>query len=267
MNIFKFELKGYTRSMLVWGSTVSFFLFAYMAFFPGLSADPEAFNSIMDAFPDEVASLMGLNPDLPIMTIMGYYSLTMSFVLIPVAIQASVYGFNILSLEERELTADFLLTKPVSRRTIYFAKISAAFISLTATNITLWIASLAAFQLFKGNENPEIYKVIVLLSSIVLFQLFFLSVGMVISVMVKKVSSVISFAMALGFGMYILSSLGKMLSSDFLDVLSPYNHFDPGFILVDGTYNIIPTIISISIIITSLVASYFLYLRRNIASL
>ena len=267
MNIFKFELKGYIKSMFIWAGSITFFLFLYMAFFPSMASDPEAFNSLMEAFPDEVMALMGINPDLPMMTIMGYYSLTMSMVLIPVAIQASNYGFNILSVEERELTADFLLTKPISRRKIFLSKFFAAFISLAATNIAIWIATLVAFILFKGDDNPEMFKVIVLLSSIVLFQLFFLNVGMMISVMVKKVPSVISFSMGLGFGMFILSSLGKMLSSEFLDVLSPFNHFDPGYILVNGTYDIIPSIISVFIIITSFVVSYFLYLRRNIASL
>lgn len=267
MNIYKFEMNGYIKSILIWTSSITFFLFLYMAFFPALAADPEAFNAMMAEFPDEVMAMMGINPDLPMMTIMGYYSLTMSFVLIPIAIQASNYGFNMLSVEERELTADFLLTKPVSRRTIFLAKFSAAFTSMTVTNIALWVASLLSFSFFKGDENPAMFKVVVLLSSIVLFQLFFLSVGMMISVIVKKIPSVISYSMGLGFGMFILSSLGKMLSSKFLDVLSPYNHFDPGFILIDGTYDLIPTIISVSIIITSLIASYFLYLRRNIASL
>lgn len=267
MNIFKFEMKGYIKSIIIWASSIMFFLFVYMAFFPSLAADPEAFNSMMAEFPDEVMAMMGINPDLPMMTILGYYSLTMSFVLIPIAIQASGYGFNILSVEERELTADFLLTKPVSRTTIFFAKFSAAFVGISFTNIAVWIASLIAFSFFKGDETPQMYKVITLLSSIILFQLFFLSVGMLISVVVKKIPSVISYSMGLGFGMFILSSLGKMLSSKFLDILSPYNHFDPGFILVDGTYDIIPTLISITITITSLIASYFLYLRRNIASL
>lgn len=267
MNILKFELKGYISSMLIWSISITFFLLMYMAFFPSLAGDAETFTEMMSAFPDEVMALMGINPDLPMMSILGYYSLTMSFVFIPVAIQASNYGFNILSVEERELTADFLLTKPISRQSIFLQKFFGAFISLLVTNITIWVASLAALALFNADQSVAYSKVVVLLSSIILFQLFFLTVGMLISVMVKKIPSVISYSMALGFGMFILSSLGKMLSSDFLDILSPYNHFDPGYILVDGTYHIIPTIISVVIIIGSFISSYFLYLKRNIASL
>ena len=137
MNIFKFELKGYIKSIFIWASSIAFFLIIYMAFFPAMASDAEAFNSMMEAFPDEVMALMGINPDLPMMTIMGYYSLTMSFILIPVALQASNYGFNILSVEERELTADFLLTKPISRKTIYISKFSAALISLIKKTQTL----------------------------------------------------------------------------------------------------------------------------------
>ena len=101
MNIFIFEMKGNIKSILIWASAVPFFLFLYMAFFPSLAASPDSFNSIMEEFPAEVMALMGINPDLPMMTIMGYFSLTMSFVMIPVAIQASNYGFNILSVEEK----------------------------------------------------------------------------------------------------------------------------------------------------------------------
>lgn len=267
MNIFKFELKGYITSILIWCSSIMFFLVLYLAFFPMVQGDPESFTAIIEAFPESIRPLFGINQDLPIMTILGFYSITMSFILIPVAIQASVYGFSILSIEERELTADFLLTKPISRKTIFLSKFSAAFIALTVTNISIWISSIISIELFKGPENPEMYKVIVLLSSIILFQLFFLTVGMLISVCVKKVTSVISYSMALGFGLYIVSSIGKVLSSKFLDVLSPFNHFDPGYMLIDGTYDIIPTSISVLIIITSFSMSYFFYSRRNIASL
>ena len=95
----------------------------------------------------------------------------------------------------------------------------------------------------------------------------FLSIGLVISVSIKKVSSVLSFSMALGFGLYILSSLGTMLSSKPISFISPYFHFAPADILVDGNLNWGLASISITIIIISLVASYFLYQKRNIASL
>lgn len=267
MNIFKFELKQLRKSILIWGTVVPLSLFLYLAFFPIIASSGEDFMVLMDQMPEEMLAIFGMNPDLPVTEILGYFSLTFTIVQIPIAIQASNYGFNMLSVEERELTADFLLSKPVKRSTIIKAKFFAAFTSLTIINIILWIASISAVLLFKGDESVEISNLVVLMSTTVFFQLFFVSVGMLISTLVKKIPSVLSFSMALGFGMYIITSLGALISSDIFKFLSPYSHFAPQHILLEGSYDWPLAIISFLVIILSLGGSYFLYLRRNIPSL
>ena len=122
-------------------------------------------------------------------------------------------------------------------------------------------------DLFKGEQTFELRNVLVLLSTVVIFQLFFLSVGMFISVSLRKIGSVLSFSMGLGLGLYILNSLRSLFSSDIFGYISPYTHFNPAYILVEGNYHKVFTIISLLIIIVSLSMSYFLYLRRNIPSL
>lgn len=267
MNIFKFELKGYIKSMIIWSLSISGFILLYMAFFPAMAGNSDDFNQIMEAFPKEVQDLMGINPDLPISTILGYFSLTYTFVMLPVAIQASNYGFHMLSVEERELTADFLLSKPIERSKVILSKFLAALSSLTVTNIMIWISSLVIITIFKNEEVISYQNLLILLSSIVFFQLFFLSVGMLISVVVKKVSSVLSYSMGLGFGLFIVSSMGKMIGLDIIQFISPFSQFEPGYILVNGHYNYLYAVPSLIIMIASLYASYFFYQRRNIASL
>ena len=120
---------------------------------------------------------------------------------------------------------------------------------------------------FKGDTVFEINNVIIVLSSIVIFQLLFMGVGMLISVSIKKVTSVLSFSMSLGFGLYLLSSLGSMLSATYLKILSPFSHFDPMYILANGNYDWGLASISIIIILISYPMTYYLYKKRNIASL
>jgi len=238
-----------------------------MAFFPAIAGNAEAFTNMLANYPEEFLAFFGMNTSLPIMSVLGFFGLTYSFILVPVAIQASNYGFHMLSVEERELTADFLLSKPVSRSKILISKFSAAVVSLIIVNISIWIASIVALTLFKGDELVVLNNVYILLSSLIVFQFFFVCVLMFISVLLKKISSVLSFSMAFGFGMYILSSLGSLFSSNFFKYLSPYSQFDYGKILVEGKYDIVATSISVLVIVLSLTASYFLYLKRNIHSL
>ena len=267
MNVYLFELKMYKKSIIIWSVAISFWIIFYMAFYPMIGGDSVDFDAIMADFPEEFSAMFGINSDLPVSSVLGYFSLTFSMAQIPIAIQAANYGFSSLSVEERELTADFLLSKPVKRKTIIISKFLAALTSLTIVNIFIWISSIVAINIFKGDNTVSMDYVYILLSSIVFFQLFFLSVGMVISVSIKKVASVLSFSMAFALGLYIVNTFALIFSSDLIGYISPYSHFNPAYILVEGHYHPLYTVISFLVIIGSLFMSYFLYIRRNIHSL
>ena len=267
MNIYKFELNMLKKSIIIWSLSISFGLVFYMAFYPMMSGDTEIFQIVMEDFDEKFLAFFGMNADLPVFSLLGYFGLTIGMIQIPLAIQASNYGFHILSVEEREYTADFLLSKPVSRQKIITAKCLAAFTSLTIVNISVWISSIIVLFAIKGNESLDLTNVNILLSSTVLFQLVFFSISLVISVSVKKVTSVLSASMALGFGLYILSSFGSMFSSNIFKALSPFSHFSPTYILINGNYDWKLVIISIIVIVITLPLSYYLYNKRNIASL
>ena len=267
MNIYKFEVKVLIRSVLIWSSSIAAGLVIYMMFFPLVMVDNVAMDTMMQNFPDELLAFVGMNGDLSFTSVMGYYGLTMSFIYIPVAIQAALYGFSIISVEERELTADFLLTKPVSRKQIFLSKFFAALTALTLVNIVIWISSYLSLAFFNSGMPVDYLGTTILLSSIILIQLFFLTIGILISVTVKKISSVIGYAMGLAFGMFILSSFGEMLSMDAFKYLTPYSHFEPISILIDQNYDWPMAMISIITIIVSFTLGYFLYQKRNIKSL
>lgn len=267
MNIYKFETKKLIKSTLIWGVSISAGLVFYMAFYPLVADDSGAFETVMNNFPDEFLAFFGMTPELPVFSLMGYFGLTMGMIHIPIAIQASNHGFHILSIEERELTADFLLSKPITRWTIFSQKCLAVFTSLLFVNILVWISALGIIFASKGDVNPDFTSIFVLLSATGVIQLVFFSIALLISVTLKKVTSVLSFSMALGFGLYILSSFGSILSSNIFKLLSPYAHFNPTYILINSHYDWGLAIISFIVIIITLPLSYFFYQKRNIASI
>ena len=67
-------------------------------------------------------------------------------------------------------------------------------------------------------------------------------------------------------GVQYLDVFGNMLGEDKLEVISPFRHFDPNYILANGTYDIPLVMISVVIVLISITASYLLYQRRNIPS-
>ncbi len=79
-------------------------------------------------------------------TVLGFYGFVFLFVQLCLAIQAGNYGFGLVSIEESELTADFLLSKPVSRAQILTGKLLAALTSLLVTALVLWVSTLVCHR-------------------------------------------------------------------------------------------------------------------------
>ncbi len=266
MNIYKHELKTKIKSVITWSLSVMAMIFVYTSLFPSFASDAELLSKAMDKFPKEFLMAFGMD-GLDMSTVLGFFSFVFLFIQICLAIQASNYGFSLVSIEERELTADFLLAKPVARTQVLTAKFLAALTSLTITNIIVWISTFTFINLFRDGREYETEPLLLLLLSIVVFQLFFLCVGAFISLLMKRVKSVTPLSMALAFGMYILNAFGGMLGDSKLETITPFKHFDPNYIIINSAYNTPLVLISVSVIIISLVGSYWLYTKRNINSM
>jgi len=262
-NVFRHELKMHLRSTIVWSAAVAVLILVYVSLFSSFSADAELLTEMLANFPKELLTAFGMD-GMDLSTVLGYFSFVFLFVQICLAIQAANYGFSLVSIEEREWTADFLLAKPVGRTQILTSKLLAALSGLIITNVVVWISSFGFINLFKGERTYETTPLLLLLLSLVVFQLFFLSVGLVISLLVKRIRSVTPYAMALGFGMYVLSAFGDMLGESTLEKITPFKHFDPNYIIQHGAYDLPLVLISVSVILIALVGSYLLYTRRDI---
>lgn len=267
MNIYKFELKGYMRTIWIWILSLIALLIMYMAFYPIMSDDAQMMDKILEHYPEELLKAFGMGENISFATVLGYFTFTFVFVQLCLAIQSAYYGFNFLSIEERELTADFLYSKPVTRRNVFIQKHLAAVTALLLSDLAVWIGSFLAIEIFRGSNTYEANNLMILLISIPIFQLFFFSIGLVVTTLSKKIRSVISYAMALSFGLYILNAIRSIVGGELLGMISPYYYFEPGYILTHGKLNINLTLLGIAVIIISNILGYNLYLRRNIHSL
>jgi ABC-2 type transport system permease protein len=263
MNIFHHEFRMHSRSVITWSVAVAALIFVFVSLFSSFAQDAALLNEMMANFPKELLAAFGMT-GVNLATILGYFSLAFLFIQVCLAIQAANCGFSLVSIEEREWTADFLLAKPVARTQILTSKLLAALSGLVITDIVVWISSFLFINLFKGDATYESSSLVLLLLSIVPFQLFFLAVGLVVSLLVKRIRSVTPYAMALGFGMYVLSAFGDMLGESALEKITPFKHFEPNYIIQHGAYDLPLVLISVAMIVISLVGSYVLYARRDI---
>jgi ABC-2 type transport system permease protein len=265
MNIYKHEFKTNLNSVLIWSASISALILIFMSMFQAFAAQSAMVNQLMESFPPELLIAFGMS-DMDWSTILGFFGLVFVFSQICLAIQAANYGFALVSIEETEWTADFLLAKPVGRTQIMTSKLLAAITSLAITNVVVWISSFLFISIFREGQEIQIKPIVLVLLSMAVFQLFFLSTGMVISLLVKRIRSVTPFSMALVFGLYILNAFGDMIGEKSLEIISPFNHFTPSYIIKHAAWDLPLVMISVVIIIISLAGSYVLYAKRNIPS-
>ncbi len=263
MNIYSREVKNKLKSALIWSFSIFLLILLFMAMYPGFATDETIWEMVMENYPEVMLKAMGMT-GVNLATVIGYFTFCMLFAQICLAVQGSIYGFSILSEEERDKTADFLLTKPIKRSKAFIAKLLAAVTGLVITNATVWGSTFLAITVFSDGHEYEPEMFVKLLSTLILFQLFFLGIGMLISVLVKKVRSALSYSMGLAFGMYIISATASIIGEDRISYITPFKYFEPNAFVLEGGYDPVMTIICGAVIVVSITAAFFLYNRRNI---
>ncbi|MEH7303569.1 ABC transporter permease subunit [Neobacillus drentensis] len=264
MNIFFHELRAYRKSTIIWTVSLVLIIALFMSFYPAFAKDADSFKKIMEGYPEAIRNAIGFNLG-NFFTILGFYCFPLSFITLCGAIQGMNLGTSIVSKEVREKTADFLLTKPITRTTIMTSKLLAAFISIVMTSIIYLIVTLILTFQVKTDEFSV--KILVLLSLTMFFiQLIFLAIGVMISVIVPKIKSVLSVSLTTVFAFYFLGMFSSSTGEEAKRYISPFKYFDTAYIIKHSGYEASFLIVSAVIIILAITASYFVYIKKDIHS-
>ncbi|MCO1603297.1 ABC transporter permease subunit [Desulfosporosinus nitroreducens] len=262
MNMFLHELKAYKKSTITWTLTLVGLIILFLSMFPTISEEAEAFKKLMEGFPEEIRLALGLSVE-NIGSILGFYSYVFLYISLFGAIQAMILGVSILSKEVREKTADFLLTKPVTRTQIVTSKLLAAFTSLLITNVFYLGAATMMASLVETKEYST--KIFFLLSLTLFFlQLFFLALGILVSLSVPKIKSVLSISLGTVFAFFIIGALVSTTGDEAIRYLTPFKYFDFAYIMQNSSYESSFMMVTIAFIVIAITASYLIYSKRDI---
>jgi ABC-2 type transport system permease protein len=262
-NIFAHEFRVRFRSVITWSLSVAALILVFFSLYTSMAASTATLNDLLAQYPPELLEAFGMT-GMDMSTVLGFFGLLFLFAQICLAIQAGGYGFGLVSIEESELTADFLMTKPVSRTQILTSKLLAAAACLLITDLVFWLSTFAGIALFGNGREVNMGTLTLLLLSVLIFQAFFLGVGLIISLLVKRVRSVTPYALGLGFGMYVLGAFSGIGDVAALELITPFKHFDAHYIIQNGAYDLPLVALNVTVTVVSLIAVYWLYLRRDI---
>ncbi|SFD22614.1 ABC transporter permease subunit [Bacillus sp. UNCCL81] len=262
MNIFLHELKAYRKSTFIWTASLMAIVVFFLSLFPAIAKDYVEFSKVLEGYPEGVRKALGLEIE-SFGNVLGFYSYVFIYISLCGAIQAMILGTSIISKEVREKTADFLLTKPVTRTKVMTSKIFAGMVSLAITNIFYLVATMMMAQQVK-TANYSSKSIILLSVSLFITQLLFFGIGILISVVFPKIKAVLSISLAIVFGFFVIGMVVATDESNVKRFLSPFKYFEPRYIIAHSKFESQFLIMSIGIIIVSIFASYMIYKKRDI---
>lgn len=262
MNIFLHELKAYRKSTIIWTISLVLLIVLFMSIFPSFAKDAEEFKKLLEGYPEPIRKAIGLNLE-NLFSILGFYCYALTFITLCGAIQAMNLGTSIVSKEVREKTADFLLTKPVTRTKVLTSKLLAALTSLAITNIIFLIAASVMASQVKTEDFSS--KIFFMLSITVFFvQLMFLALGIIISVVFPKIKSVLAVSLGIVFTFYFIGMIASTAGDDAKRYLSPFKYFNTSYIMEKSGFETSFMVVGLGIIIAAILASYFVYTKKDI---
>ncbi len=265
MNMFIHELRSMRKSLIIWNVSLAVTVILMLAIYPSFAKDTDQLKDLLSAYPEAFQDALGISPEI-LTSLLGYYSYIFTYVLLFSAIQAMNIGVSIVSKENRMKTADFLLTKPVRRVSVLTAKAAAAITGIVLTNAIYLIVSFAVLVVVKTESFSDSDFIKMNLSMFIL-QLFFLSLGFLVAVFMKKIKSVIGVSLSFVFGLYIVGMVGALLEIENFRYLSPFKYVDFTHLLAEHSYEWNFVVIELLLTAVFMSATFYYFQHKDIHSL
>jgi len=263
MSVFKREIKAGARSAAGWICAVTGMSVLMMMFYPSFERDIADYIKIVDNFPPAMKAALGMQTG-NLASAIGFYSFSLLYALLLGSIQAANLGFASMSKEMTLGTADFLLTKPVSRARILTAKLLAALCVIGVTNIVYNLVTVPLVMSFTGGGSLK--KVLLLNASLLFLQLIFFALGFAVSAAAKKIKSVLPYSLGLVFMSFALSAFAVTSKDDKLRYLTPFQYFSAESILAKGSYETSFAVLAAVLVCLAVAAAYYFFINKQIRS-
>ncbi|WP_026884577.1 ABC transporter permease subunit [Clostridium akagii] len=263
MNIFIREMKANGKALIIWCISMIFLVIAGMAKFSTAGNNGVSYNQLMSQLPSSIKALFGLGT-FDLSKVSGYYGVLFVYILLMSGIHSITLGANIISKEERDKTAEFLLAKPVSRNRIITEKVAASIVNIVILNLITLVSSLAIVK--NSNTVEAVNKdIIMLMIGMFILQIIFFTLGTATAAIVKKPNSAANYATIIITVMYLLSVIIEINNKlTFLKILTPFKYFDSKDLMYGSGFDHGFLILSIIIIFIALSSTYIFYKKRDL---
>ena len=261
MTLLKHELKQNRISLLIWTGAITFMLAICIFLYPEMKGEME---SISDVFADmgSFSAAFGMD-QINFGTLLGYYSVECGNTFgLGGAFFAALCGAGVLAKEEKDRTAEFLLTHPVSRTKVVTQKLLAVFAQITILSFVVYTVSV--LSMIAIGENVPWEEVNLLHLAHFLLQIEIAGICFGISAFLKRAG------LGLGLGVAILMYFLNLISNiteraEFLKYFTPFAYTDGASIVTNVELDVKFIAIGMAYAVVGIAIAYWKYMKKDIA--
>ncbi len=265
-NLIVNDFKRLFKSLVLWTVIVGGLALLMLLLFPAFEDIYADLEALLEGYPQGFLEAFGLGEDgLVLENIYGWFGVEgYLFVLLIGSVYAGLLGGSILSKEEDDQTIEFLLTRPITRSEIYLSKLLVIMVNLLILNAVV-AAVLGVTFATLDTMNWMLWALFS--GAPIILHMIFASTSLLISVFVTKSRTVMSIALGLVVGLYvvdIISSLSE--SAENLKYITPYEYVNAVTIVNDGRLEPLYLAISAAIIVVTLLLGWGFYRKKDITA-
>ena len=262
MTIYIKELKQSFKSLCIWTASIAFMMLVCVLLFPEMKGEMDSVSSIFANMGGFTAAF-GMDK-LSFGQLMGFYGIECGNVLgIGGGFFAALAGISVLANEEKERTAEFLLTHPISRISIIAQKLLSVLTQIVVLNIVVVAVSLISAAVI--NESFEMKEFMLLHVAYLIMQLEISCICFGISAFIKRGSIGIGLGLALAF--YFMNLVCNMTEqAEVLRYITPYAYAEASNIISEGKLDTVLIVTGIIIAVIGAAVGFVKYTKKDIAS-
>jgi len=265
MNLFLKEMRRNLVSLMVWMIAITILISVTMALYPAFLKNQSKIMGMLSIIPKEALQFKGISNFDDMLSVLGFYSVNnVIYMMVLGSIFAIVLSSNILLKEEYNKTAEYLLTRPLTRSEIFLSKMAVIFINVFLLNIVTALAGFICMGLVK-NGPFSISAFLILSLYTLLLNCLFAAIGLFMSTLVKRAKPITTFSIGLVLILYFIYTLSKITEgASVIGYVSPFRYADTNALSSAYSMDIwyLAYFTGISLLLTLI--SYRLYKRKDI---
>ena len=260
MTLFFHELKRDRTRLIIWAAIIASMLCISIAIYPQMTSQ---MNEMGDMFAEMGEFSAAFNMDkVNFGEYSGYFAVECGNVLgLGGAFFAALLGIGSLAKEERDRTAEFLLTHPVSRTSVVAEKLAAVITEVLILNIVVAVSAMLASFAIGQKFDFKLFGLVFLGYLLLQIEIACVMFGLSAFIRGGGLGIGLGFAFVLYF-MNILANISE--NAEFLRYVTPFSYADGTEIVANGCITVKYLIPGVAFTLIGIAAALVKYNRKDI---